>query len=444
MEIPGYSDLREIGRGGMARVYLARQESLSRNVALKVLNKFDKPTDAQRFLNEAHLIAALDHRNIITIHDIGALGERHYIAMEYLAGGDLEKRLKKPIEVDQALEIVRVIGACLAFVHAQGVIHRDIKPANILFHTDGTPILTDFGIAKHNELDAKLTMDGTAVGSPYYLSPEQAECKPLDGRTDIYGLGVVLYEMLTGQKPFEGSTPMETLVAHITEPAPPLPESLNRFQPLLDRMLAKQADDRFESGAELVEEVARVSSDNLPGPSSISGWTRGRDKDRRKDLPKDRGKDLPRDRGNNSRGARLRRYANFGAVALVMIAIAGYSSIRTFKIESHLQQADHARSEQRLYFPENDNVLYHYQTVLKWDSGNDRAVNGLVEVYVELADKSIANLQYGKARRYIEAGLDLAPEDQTLLELQENAHFFGDAPRRVANGFKSMFGFKDE
>ncbi len=174
MEIPGYSDLREIGRGGMARVYLARQESLSRNVALKVLNKFDKPTDAQRFLNEAHLIAALDHRNIITIHDIGTLGERHYIAMEYLAGGDLEKRLTTPIEVSLALEIVRVIGACLAFVHDQGVIHRDIKPANILFHTDGTPILTDFGIAKHDETDAHLTMDGTAVGSPYYLSPEQA------------------------------------------------------------------------------------------------------------------------------------------------------------------------------------------------------------------------------------------------------------------------------
>ncbi len=428
MEIPGYSDLREIGRGGMARVYLARQESLGRNVALKVLNKFDKPTDAQRFLNEAHLIAALDHRNIITIHDIGALGERHYIAMEYLAGGDLEKRLTKPISVPAALEIVRVIGACLAFVHDQGVIHRDIKPANILFHTDGTPILTDFGIAKHNETDAQLTMDGTAVGSPYYLSPEQAECKPLDGRTDIYGLGVVLYEMLTGRKPFEGATPMETLVAHITEPAPPLPPQLSRFQPLLDRMLAKQADDRFESGAELVEEVIRVSSDNLPGRSSTPGRARSQGKVR----------------ASGRRGARMRRYANVGAVALIMIAIAGYSSIRTFKIESHLQQAVHARDEQRLYFPENDNVLYHYQTVLKWDSGNDLAVNGLLETYIELADRSIANLQYGKARRYIEAGLELAPEDETLLKLQKNAHFFGDAPRRVANGFKSMFGFSDD
>ena len=430
MEIPGYSDLREIGRGGMARVYLARQESLSRNVALKVLNKFDKPTDAQRFLNEAHLIAALDHRNIITIHDIGTLGERHYIAMEYLAGGDLEKRLMTPIDVSLALEIVRVIGACLAFVHDQGVIHRDIKPANILFHTDGTPILTDFGIAKHNETDAHLTMDGTAVGSPYYLSPEQAECKPLDGRTDIYGLGVVLYEMLTGRKPFEGSTHMETLVAHITEPAPPLPESLNRFQPLLDRMLAKQADDRFASGAELVEEVTRVSSDELPAqagrPTQVSGTNA--------------------DKINRSvrRGSRLRRYANIGAVALILIATAGYSSIRTFKIESHLQQAAHAREEQRLYFPENDNVLYHYQTVLKWDSGNSLAIDGLLETYIELADRSIANLQYGKARRYIEAGLELAPEDETLLKLQQNAHFFGDASRRVANGFKSMFGFRDD
>jgi serine/threonine protein kinase len=273
-------------------------------------------------------------------------------------------------------------------------------------------------------------MDGTAVGSPYYLSPEQAECKPLDGRTDIYGLGVVLYEMLTGRKPFEGSTHMETLVAHIIEPAPPLPESLNRFQPLLDRMLAKQADDRFASGAELVEEVTRISSDELPGQAGRPAQIGGTGK--------------PRTVRKARRGSRLRRYANIGAVALILIATAGYSSIRTFKIESHLQQAAHAREEQRLYFPENDNVLYHYQTVLKWDSGNSLAIDGLLETYIELADRSIANLQYGKARRYIEAGLELAPGDETLLKLQQNAHFFGDASRRVANGFKSMFGFRDD
>jgi serine/threonine protein kinase len=418
MHIPGYSDLREIGRGGMARVYLARQESLGRNVALKVLDKFEKPTDAQRFLNEAHLIAALDHRNIITIHDIGTVDDQHYIAMEYLAGGDLEKRMGAPFEVAEALEIVRVMGECLDFVHTQGVVHRDVKPANILFHTDGTPILTDFGIAKNNEVDANLTMDGSAVGSPYYLSPEQAECRVLDGRTDIYGLGVVLYEMLTGEKPFQGRTHMETLVAHITEPAPPLPAQLAYLQPLLDRMLAKDPRDRFANAAELVDAVNRVRATN---PSATR-----------------------RQRRTRTNGARLRRLANAGALMLILIAAAGYTSIRSFKIESHLQQASLAYEGGHLYFPEEDSVLYHYNAVLQWDADNEAAIEGLVATYTELANQAIANLQYGRARQYIRAGLELEPDNAELRELESNAHFFGDAPRRVADGFKSIFGLDRE
>jgi len=253
LQIPGYKIVRPVAEGGMASVYLAVQESLGRNVALKLLKKFDNTAQSNRFHNEGRIIASLNHRNIITLHDIGVIGEQHYISMEYLEGGDLEERIRKGMSTDASLDVVEAIGSCLDFVHRKDIIHRDIKPANILFHKDGTPILTDFGIAKQLVVDTRLTMDGTALGSPYYLSPEQAECKPLDGRTDIYGLGIILYEMLTGIKPYQGSSHIETIIAHLANPLPSLPPEQSCFQSLLDRMIAKQRDERFTSAGEMVE-----------------------------------------------------------------------------------------------------------------------------------------------------------------------------------------------
>ena len=243
-EIPGYSGLRLLGVGGMARVYLATQESLGRQVALKVLTGRDDGSRYQRFLNESRIIASLNHRNVVTIYDVGTVEGRPYISMEYLEGGDLERRLHNgALTADDAVALAEAIADCLTFVHAHGVIHRDIKPANILFHTDGTPILTDFGLAKQQSADSRLTIDGTTVGTPYYLSPEQADCQPVDGRTDIYGLGVILYEMLTGAKPYEGPSAMATILAHITEPIPSLPPALARYQEL-DRPHAREGSGR--------------------------------------------------------------------------------------------------------------------------------------------------------------------------------------------------------
>jgi serine/threonine-protein kinase PpkA len=258
LQIPGYKIVRPVAEGGMASVYLAVQESLRRNVALKLLKKFDNTAQSNRFHNEGRIIASLNHRNIITLHDIGVIGEQHYISMEYLEGGDLEERIRKGMSTDASLDVVEAIGSCLDFVHRKDIIHRDIKPANILFHKDGTPILTDFGIAKQLVVDTRLTMDGTALGSPYYLSPEQAECKPLDGRTDIYGLGIILYEMLTGIKPYQGSSHIETIIAHLANPLPSLPPELSCFQSLLDRMIAKQRDERFASAGEMVETLREL------------------------------------------------------------------------------------------------------------------------------------------------------------------------------------------
>jgi serine/threonine-protein kinase PpkA len=247
-----------IAEGGMASVYLATQESLGRYVALKLLKKFDNATQSKRFLIEGQILAALNHHNIITIYDIGVTDdERPYISMEYLEGGDLEARIEKGMTPQDALNVVEAISDCLSLVHREGIIHRDIKPANILFHKDGTPVLSDFGIAKQEESDARLTMEGSAFGSPYYLSPEQAESKTLDGRADIYGLGIVLYEMLTGNKPYKGNSHIETIVAHLSDPLPILPLDLNQYQDLVHKMIAKSPADRFSNAGEIVEYIRR-------------------------------------------------------------------------------------------------------------------------------------------------------------------------------------------
>jgi len=243
----------------MASVYLATQESLGRYVALKLLKKFDNPSQAKRFLNEGQIIASLNHRNIITIHDLGVTeDERPYISMEYLEGGDLEARIQNGVDPADALKWLEALGDCLDFVHRKGIIHRDIKPANILFHKDGTPILSDFGVAKQEKGNVTLTMDGSAFGSPYYLSPEQAECKHLDGRTDIYGLGIILYEMLTGDKPYKGKSHIETIVAHLSDPLPVLPQELHRYQPLIKKMIAKSPDERFASAGDMVQSIRQL------------------------------------------------------------------------------------------------------------------------------------------------------------------------------------------
>lgn len=270
VEIPGYTVQRLIGRGGMSSVYLAVQRSLGRRVALKVMKRFDDARQTNRFLHEGRIIAALNHRNIITIHDIGTIGERHYIAMEYLRGQSLAERIEKGMPVAKVLLLLEHLAACLHFVHKRGIIHRDIKPSNIMFHGDGTPKLTDFGIAKRIHSNQELTLQGSALGSPYYLSPEQAEGRNVDGRTDIYALGIVFYEMLTGERPYAREQPMETVLAHLTAPLPVLPPHLAGYQGLLEAMIAKRPADRVGSAKELVHLVRAARSPAGGGPRAAS------------------------------------------------------------------------------------------------------------------------------------------------------------------------------
>ncbi len=255
MKITGYTIEHQIGQGGMAIVYRAIQESLGRPVALKVMNPLiaDSPEFSERFLNEGRLLASLRHDHIMTIYDIGVCDGFHYISMEYVDGGDLKQRIGSGIALKTALDYVINIGSCLRAAHEADIVHRDVKPVNILFRGDGTLLLTDFGIAKQLMNPDALTATGSMMGTPYYLSPEQALGSPIDGRADIYSLGVVLYEMLVRKKPFEGRSEFDIILKQVEAPLPRLPQDLTHFQALLDKMTAKQPQDRFSDAASLLQ-----------------------------------------------------------------------------------------------------------------------------------------------------------------------------------------------
>ncbi len=259
--IPGYEIGEKIGEGGFAKVFLAEQLSLQRDVALKIVSPelaSDKEF-CERFIKEGRIIAKLsEHPNIITIHDIGCHQDCYYMSMEFVGGGTLSDKIRKG-EVETPAEYIREIAKALAEAHRHGFVHRDIKPANILFKSDGTPVLTDFGIAKSLSGATQLTQAGFAVGTPDYMSPEQAMSKILDGRSDLYSLGVVFYEALTGKKPFEGEDAFSVVVKHINEAPPPLPPEHARFQPLIDRLLAKNPDDRYENAEAFLADLDRVA-----------------------------------------------------------------------------------------------------------------------------------------------------------------------------------------
>ncbi len=250
--IAGYNVIKLIAKGGMAAIYLAEQQSLQRQVVLKFLNpKLDEAVK-KRFIDEGRIIASLKHPNIITVFDVVSSGNHNFIAMEYLPDGDLESRLLKKLDTFCVLNIISKIADALHVVHKQGIIHGDIKPANILFRGTDCPLLTDFGISHRIEPKKEVDLgSGDLYASPTYASPELIQGKPFDYRTDIYSLGIMLYEMLLGEKPFTGETEIETIANSIQQPVPQLPEPLKELQPLLESLLAKSPDDRL-SDAKLV------------------------------------------------------------------------------------------------------------------------------------------------------------------------------------------------
>jgi len=255
--IKGYRFLRKLGSTEHSGVYLAERESTHLQVVLKVLRQMpghDAGIGAfDRFLQEYETIADMDHPNIVRIYDLGVSDDHAHIAMEYLGGGDLRQRIERGIPERQAVQYLRQIASALSAVHRKGVLHRDLKPGNIMLRKDGSIALIDFGLAKKAKLDSEITDKGEIFGTPYYMSPEQGHGNQVDERSDIYSLGVIFFEMLTGRKPYRADTAMGIIYLHGNAQIPLLPTRFARYQAMLNMMLAKSPADRIQSAAEIDE-----------------------------------------------------------------------------------------------------------------------------------------------------------------------------------------------
>jgi len=489
-EIPGYSVHSRLGQGGMAEVYLATQESLHRKVAVKVLLNANDEAFSKRFIREGHIVASLHHPTIITIHDINRLADgRYYLAMEFVGGGDLARHKGEVFEPRRALDIVRQIATGLAVVHEQGLIHRDIKPANILFRSDGTLVITDFGIAKALEMDSELTGLGIAVGSPAYSSPEQAQCQPLDIRTDIYSLGVILLEMLIGTNPFRGASYTQTVMNQVQMPPPSLPAHISPYKAVLEQMLAKDPNQRFADCQALLQALDELDQPEQPDePSEVELESTRFAPALIDPAPPQAEAEPARRRSPNRRLAlwALGSLLLFGAasgtglylqqrieIAEVLTrgeqrlaagqlvepaqdnaeyffnqalqldeasaqARQGLQRVAAARIAGYRQLAEQRIAEEHLLEPEDDSAVFYYRQILGLEPSNTQALAGLNQVallYAGMSESAYAKGDRDLARAYIKHGLEARPDSPELLALRdqhEQRKRSGQAPRPSA------------
>jgi hypothetical protein len=260
--IRGHRCIRQVGSGGMCKIYLAESERAGTLVVLKVFSQVPDVSERlvgfDRFLQEYEIVASLNHRNIVRIYDLGIADDHAYIAMEHFPAGDLRQRMKATVTPETALHYLEQIASALDAIHEVGVLHRDLKPANVMLRPDGSLCLIDFGLAKDKETEAELTGSREIFGTPYYMSPEQGHAELIDARSDLYSLGVVFYEMLTGRKPYTGATAMEVIYKHKRTELPVIAPELALYDPLLRRLLAKAPADRFQSARDLLQAIATL------------------------------------------------------------------------------------------------------------------------------------------------------------------------------------------
>jgi tRNA A-37 threonylcarbamoyl transferase component Bud32 len=280
-----YRIVEHLGRGGMAEVYKAYQENLDRYVAIKLMHSFlaDDKDFFNRFTREARNVAALRHPNIIQIHDFDREGDTSYMVMEFVDGGALKDRLEdyarrgERLPLAEAIRIIKDVGAALAYAHRRGMIHRDVKPANVMLDSHGRVILTDFGIAKVVS-GPHYTASGAVMGTPAYMAPEQGLGQPGDARADIYSLGVMLYQLVTGRLPYDADTPVAVILKHVNEPLP-LPSALNADVPLgieriIIKALAKDPNERYQTVEAMLadlNDLKAAENIELPTTTTLAG-----------------------------------------------------------------------------------------------------------------------------------------------------------------------------
>lgn len=276
-EIPGYRVLRRIGKGGMSQVYLGVQESLDRQVAIKVMSPaaLTDEISKQRFEHEARTIAKLEHPCIVGIHEVGRTRQGLlYYVLPYLAKGHLGQRDFTQDE-DRAVEVLRSLLSALEYAHARGIVHRDVKAENVLFDNADRPLLTDFGIALSKRDSTRITTAGLAVGSGGYMAPEQARGEVVDGRADLYSVGVLAYELLTGHLPFQAADPLALALMHAQDPVPRLSAEKKHWQPFIDRAMAKSPDNRYRNAQQMLGALNQIAAGKRAEPMINPELVRG-------------------------------------------------------------------------------------------------------------------------------------------------------------------------
>ncbi|HSY08536.1 MAG TPA: serine/threonine-protein kinase [Steroidobacteraceae bacterium] len=251
--VPGYRRIRQLAGGRVSDLYLAESEQAGTLVVLKVARDREKENELDqsflRFLQEYEIVRRIIHPSIVRLYDLGVSDEHAYLVMEYFRAGDLRTRMKTGLAPREALRVAAAIAEALQAIHAAGILHRDLKPGNVMLRDDGSVALIDFGLAKDAALNVEITDRGFIFGTPHYMSPEQGHGEPIDERSDLYSLGVILFEMLARAKPFADDNPMAIIYKHRHSPIPRVPAQFAPLQGLIDSLLAKQPADRLVDAA---------------------------------------------------------------------------------------------------------------------------------------------------------------------------------------------------